>query len=98
MNDHPPPTPDGVLAQAQALRWKIGPDVHERFVEAIYAEAARLADRAVTLPGGKPRFDLDRAIDRGGDQPGMGYSVDASAVHGGLLDYGQRLERCPRAG
>ena len=64
MNDHSPPTPDGVLAQAQALRWKIGQDVHERFVEAIYAEAARLADRAVTLPGGKPRFDLDRAIDR----------------------------------
>ena len=64
MNDSSPVTPDAVLTQAQALRGRIGPDVHERFVEATYAEAARLADRAVRSPGGKPRFDLDRAIDR----------------------------------
>jgi ferrous iron transport protein B len=33
-------------------------------VESIYTEAARLADRAVTLDGERPRFDLDRTIDR----------------------------------
>jgi ferrous iron transport protein B len=33
-------------------------------MELIYAEAARLADRAVQRTGEKPRFDLDRAIDR----------------------------------
>ena len=33
-------------------------------MEDIYTDAARLADRAVTRPDEKPRFDLDRAIDR----------------------------------
>ena len=37
---------------------------HERITEAIYAEAARMADRAVTRPEGRRRFDMDRAIDR----------------------------------
>jgi ferrous iron transport protein B len=33
-------------------------------MEDIYAEAARIADRAVSRPGDKPRIDLDRVIDR----------------------------------
>ncbi|MBK8989133.1 MAG: ferrous iron transporter B [Chloroflexi bacterium] len=33
-------------------------------MEDIYTDAARLADRAVTRPDEKPRFDLDRTIDR----------------------------------
>ncbi|KAA3656665.1 MAG: ferrous iron transporter B [Chloroflexi bacterium] len=33
-------------------------------MEDIYTDAAQLADRAVTRPGEKPRFDLDRTIDR----------------------------------
>jgi ferrous iron transport protein B len=55
---------DEILSTAQALRWQVGGDFHEQLMEAIYADAARLADRAVTRPGEKPRFDLDRAIDR----------------------------------
>jgi len=57
-------SPDDVLATAQALRWQVGGDFHEKVMEATYTEAARLADRAVTRPGEKPRFDLDRTIDR----------------------------------
>ena len=53
-----------ILNQAQALRWEIGPDFHEKLMESIYTDAARIADRATTRPEGKPRFDLDRAIDR----------------------------------
>jgi ferrous iron transport protein B len=53
-----------VLATATALRWKIGGNLHEQLVEAIYTDAARIADRAVTRPDRKPRFDLDRTIDR----------------------------------
>lgn len=53
-----------VLENAADWRRKVGRDFHERIVEAIYAEAARLADRAVTRPGGPRRFDLDRMIDR----------------------------------
>ncbi len=33
-------------------------------MESLYAEAARIADRAVTRPGRPARFDLDRTIDR----------------------------------
>ena len=61
---NPTPTPDEILAQAQSLRWETGGEFHEKLMEAIYAEAARIADRAVTRPGEKERFDLDRTIDR----------------------------------
>jgi ferrous iron transport protein B len=53
-----------LLATAQDLRWQVGGDFHEKIMEATYTQAANLADRAVTREGEKPRFDLDRAIDR----------------------------------
>jgi ferrous iron transport protein B len=55
---------DAILAAASKLRWQAGPRFHQTLVEGIYTEAARLADRAVTLDGARPRFDLDRTIDR----------------------------------
>ena len=57
-------TPDAVLRTAEELRWQVGQDFHEQLMEDIYADAARIADRAVTRSGEKPRFDLDRTIDR----------------------------------
>ncbi len=54
----------GILRTAERLRRQMGTQFHERIVETIYADAARLADRAVTRPGGKPRFDIDRTLDR----------------------------------
>ncbi|RME06237.1 MAG: ferrous iron transporter B, partial [Anaerolineae bacterium] len=57
-------SPEDVLRQAQNLRWEVGEDIHEHIAEAIYTEAARLADRAVTRPDEQERFDLDRTIDR----------------------------------
>ena len=64
-----PPTPDGaeveqLVARANQLRWTVGQDFHLAIVESIYTEAARIADRAVSRDNEKPRFDLDRAIDR----------------------------------
>jgi ferrous iron transport protein B len=55
---------EGLLTLASRLRWQAGPDFHQALMEAIYTEAARLADRAVTRLNGPRRFDLDRAIDR----------------------------------
>ena len=57
-------TADDILKTAEALRWEVGRDFHERLMEDVYTEAAQLADRAVTYPQQKPRFDLDRTIDR----------------------------------
>lgn len=56
--------PTDILATAEALRWEVGGDFHDKLMEALYSEAARLAHRAVTPAGEKPPFDLDRAIDR----------------------------------
>lgn len=57
-------SPDEILHSAQSLRWDIGGDFHEKLMESIYTDAARIADRAVTRPDEKLRFDLDRTIDK----------------------------------
>ena len=53
-----------VLSTARSLRSELGTDFHEQLVEAVYATAARIADRAVTRPGEKARVTLDRTLDR----------------------------------
>jgi ferrous iron transport protein B len=58
------PTPREILNTAARLRWEVGNNIHETVVEAIYTDAARIADRAVVYPDKPPRFNLDRAIDR----------------------------------
>ncbi|MCP5517127.1 MAG: ferrous iron transporter B [Verrucomicrobiales bacterium] len=55
---------DRLLQRARDLRWQVGGSLHDHMAEAIYAEAARVADRAVTRPGQQPRFDWDRTLDR----------------------------------
>lgn len=59
-----PANVQNVLESAQALRWEIGANFHEHLMEALYTDAARIADRAVTRPDKPPRFDLDRSLDR----------------------------------
>lgn len=63
MNPTNQDAPREILATAQALRWEVGEDFHENIMEALYTNAADIADRAVTRPGEEPRFDLDRTID-----------------------------------
>lgn len=53
-----------ILREAQRWRQQIPGDLHEHVVEAIYAQAARLASRAVTRPGLAAQPTLDRTIDR----------------------------------
>jgi len=57
-------TNDEILSKAETLRWQIGGAFHENLMEALYTDAAQIADRAVTRPDQPPRFDLDRTIDR----------------------------------
>jgi len=56
-------SPEDILKTAQSLRWEVGIDFHEHLMESIYTDAARIADRAVTRPDKKPRFDFDRTLD-----------------------------------
>ncbi len=55
---------EDILQTATRLRFEVGSGFHEHLVEAIYTEAARLADRAVSYPEKPAKFDLDRSIDR----------------------------------
>ncbi len=54
----------GILDSVRHLRRQIPGDVHELIVEAIYGDAARIADRAVTRPERAARPTLDRSLDR----------------------------------
>ncbi len=58
------PLAQQILDTAARLRWEVGSNLHENVVEAIYTDAAQIADRAVAYPDKPPRFNLDRTIDR----------------------------------
>ena len=71
--DQGPPMPRSDLVSAAAadavqtardLRQRAGSQFHEHLVETVYAEAAQLADHAVSHPGKRARVDLDRAVDQ----------------------------------
>ncbi|WP_174842791.1 ferrous iron transporter B [Candidatus Oscillochloris fontis] len=53
-----------LLAEAAKHRDAVGGSLHDRVTEAIYTDAAQIADRAVTRDGERPAFVLDRAIDQ----------------------------------
>lgn len=53
-----------VLRTAAALRWELGEEFHDHTVEAIYAEAARIAQKTVSLAGQKARVTFDRTLDK----------------------------------
>ena len=57
-------TTANILNNAKALRQDVGENLHDSLVEALYTDAAQIADRAVTRPDERRRFDLDRTIDR----------------------------------
>lgn len=53
-----------ILRDARRLRESLAGDVHEHLVEAIYTDAARIADRAVSRPGRAAVPTFDRTLDR----------------------------------
>ena len=59
-----PGTGPEILGLARRLREGITGDVHEHLVEALYADAARIAGRAVSLPGREARATFDATLDR----------------------------------
>jgi ferrous iron transport protein B len=62
----PPSIPEEVrelLALASSLRWEVGPRFHERVVESVYADAARIADDCVHHGTADRAGDWDRRLD-----------------------------------
>ncbi|MCP4655395.1 MAG: ferrous iron transport protein B [bacterium] len=60
----PIPGASEIRTLTSTLRWQVGAGFHQSLMEAVYTEAARIADRAVSRGDEEPRFDLDRTIDR----------------------------------
>jgi ferrous iron transport protein B len=59
-----PAQADAILAMAERSRRTLPGDLHEHVVEAIFRQAAHIAERAVSRPDRAARPTLDRTIDR----------------------------------
>lgn len=56
-------TPEEIAKRASELRWKLPQDYHDRWVESIYAESARIASRNVEQEGKTFRLTWERRLD-----------------------------------
>jgi len=63
-----------LLADAAALRWELGDKIHETLMEAIYQDAARIAQRAARF-GKKAGPDWDRTLDWLFTSPATGFPI-----------------------
>jgi len=57
-------TSDEILSQANKLRWELGANIHDTVTESIYADATRIANLSVRLPGKEPGMNWDMKLDR----------------------------------
>ncbi|MCZ7650592.1 MAG: ferrous iron transporter B [Thermoanaerobaculia bacterium] len=55
---------DPLLASAERLRWEVGEGLHDTLLESIYAEASRIAERAVDRRGAAEKLPWERTLDR----------------------------------
>ena len=55
---------DALLSLSSDLRWEVGVDFHERLVEGVYGEAARIADACIQRQGDDRASIWDRRLDR----------------------------------
>ncbi len=54
---------EDIIKAAERLRWRFGERIHDRTVEALHAEASRIAGRVTAISGEKPPFDYGRLLD-----------------------------------
>jgi ferrous iron transport protein B len=80
MNDHvidrvTPPTPDEVLARARELRRQLSGSFREEAVKSLYAEAERVAQRAVSHGDDTRALDFDQRVDHLVTSPWFGLPI-----------------------
>ncbi len=71
-------SPEALLDAAACWRTQIPGDLHEHVVEAIYADASRIAARAVSRPGAAAAPTFDRWLDRVVTSPVWGFPLMAA--------------------
>lgn len=66
--------PDSPLLQRAAdLRQSVGGDYHDKLMEAIFTDAARIADESVARDGARARLGFDQRLDRALTHPIFGF-------------------------
>ncbi len=55
---------DEILGMANDLKWDLGMGIHDKIVSSIYADAAQIARKTVSMDGDRPAFSLERKIDK----------------------------------
>ena len=70
-----PPSPDDVLARARELRRQLTGSFREEAVKSLYAEAERVAQRAVSQDGDTRALDLDQRVDHLVTSPWLGLPI-----------------------
>jgi ferrous iron transport protein B len=55
--------PEKIIKRASELRWKLPQDFHDRWVEMVYADSARIASRNVEQEGATHRLSWERRLD-----------------------------------
>lgn len=53
-----------IISAANNMRWELGEDFHDSLMEIIFENASRITEKTVTKQGEKPKYDLDRTIDK----------------------------------
>ncbi len=54
---------EAILTKASAMRWELGDQLHDTLMEAIYQDAARIAQRVVRRVGQKAKLDWEQTLD-----------------------------------
>lgn len=55
---------EDILELANHLKWDLGMGIHDKIVSALYADAAQIARKTVSMDGNKPAFSLERKVDK----------------------------------
>ena len=66
---------DVILSTANNLRWEMGENLHDDLMESIYANASAIAQRSVTTPTEKAKFNFDRVLDKLVTSPLFGFPI-----------------------
>lgn len=69
------PTENKILQSAADIRARLGDDYHDKLMEAIYSDAARISDHTVSYDGKQARLTIDRVLDRALTHPVWGFVV-----------------------
>lgn len=55
---------EDILGMANDLKWDLGMGIHDKIVSSLYADAAQIARKTVSMDGERPAFSFERKVDK----------------------------------